>query len=153
MLGIRQEVGFEAQAAMELEMLADSSIAHGTAGYDQVIAQISGAGTISLTPLITAIVNDLIAGETKAVTAAKFHRTLVEMFVRVATSARDEYGIGTVALSGGVYQNTLFFELMLRRLQETGFAVLTHAQVPTNDGGLALGQIAVANAVLNEKAD
>ena len=55
---------------------------------------------------------------------------------------------GTVALSGGCFQNRVLFEDVLRRLEAEGFAVLTHAQVPANDGGLALGQAAIAAAHL-----
>jgi len=73
--------------------------------------------------------------------------------VQSALVAREKHGIGAVGLSGGVYQNTLFFELMLRRLQEAGFDVLTHTLLPTNDGGLALGQVVVADAVLRRSAE
>lgn len=148
LLGIRPEVNFEAQAAMELEMLADTNLAYESSGYADVIEQIPATGAIPLAPLVASIVGDFTRREGVSSIAARFHRTLVEMFVRAAIHARERYGIRTVALSGGVYQNTLFFELMLRRLQKGGFTILTHTQVPTNDGGLALGQIVAADAML-----
>jgi hydrogenase maturation protein HypF len=76
--------------------------------------------------------------------AAAFHVTLVEMFAGAAERVRERTGLGTVALSGGVFQNRLFLRLMRDRLRVGGFRVLTHQQVPANDGGLSLGQAVVA---------
>jgi hydrogenase maturation protein HypF len=68
--------------------------------------------------------------------------------VNVSARVRNEKSCNRVALSGGVYQNRLFFEYMMRRLTEEGFDVLSHSLVPTNDGGIALGQAVIANATL-----
>jgi hydrogenase maturation protein HypF len=90
-------------------------------------------------------VNDLRADITRERIAARFHRTLVELFVAAARAARQATGIQRAGLSGGVFQNVFFFAAMLRRLQEEGFEVITHRQVPMNDGGLALGQVVIAD--------
>jgi hydrogenase maturation protein HypF len=67
--------------------------------------------------------------------------------VQAARQAKKITGINRIGLSGGVYQNAFFFSNMLRRLQEEGFEVLAHRQVPANDGGLALGQVVIADAI------
>lgn len=76
--------------------------------------------------------------------ALGFHRAVAEMIAEVAERVRHETGIGQVALSGGVFQNSLLVDLATDRLAGRGFEVLTHRTVPANDGGLALGQAAVA---------
>jgi hydrogenase maturation protein HypF len=93
-------------------------------------------------PLLQAIVADLRAGVPIAEIARAFHRAVVDAMVGVAT----DRGIGTVVLSGGVFQNALLVELASTRLGALGFEVLTHRLVPPNDGGLSLGQAYLAIA-------
>lgn len=143
MLDIRQEVSYEAQAAIELEMIADET---DDDFYSDSLFEKSSAGSISIIPLIQCVVNDIHKNERKEQIAAKFHNTLVELFLQIVCTARDATSINRVGLSGGVYQNVFFFTTMLKRLQEEGFEVLTHRQVPTNDGGIALGQVVIADA-------
>ena len=85
--------------------------------------------------------------------AARFHKGLARAIVAMATklAGRDHDGgprFDTVALSGGCLQNRILFEEVVRRLKQENFVVLTHAQVPANDGGLALGQAAIGAAHL-----
>jgi hydrogenase maturation protein HypF len=94
------------------------------------------------------MVDDLIKREAAPHIAAKFHVTLAEIILTVCSRIRDLTGLGRVALSGGVFQNVLLLTQVVRRLQARGFTVYTHSQVPPNDGGIALGQVAVANAIL-----
>jgi hydrogenase maturation protein HypF len=143
-LGIRGEVSFEAQAAMQLEAIS-TDLAR-TRPYAVLLDGVGQSGAIPVTPLIRALVKDLRDGVALAEIAARFHVSLAELFIARVKLVRQEYGLTCVALSGGVYQNLLFFDHMLRRLNEEQFAVVTHLRVPTNDGGLALGQIAVADA-------
>jgi hydrogenase maturation protein HypF len=86
------------------------------------------------------VVEDVRRGVPPGTIAARFHNALVAGIVRVA----DEVGCGTVALSGGCFQNRVLTEGALAALQAAGFTVLLHRQVPPNDGGIALGQLAVA---------
>ena len=144
LLDLGDRISYEAQAAIALEMIADC----GDSGYYDATLEQEACGELKTTPLIRALVDDMTTGTDKAVIAARFHRTLAESLVRAAVVARERHNINTVGLSGGVYQNKLFFETMLNLLHEHGFRVLTHTQVPTNDGGLALGQAVVANARL-----
>jgi hydrogenase maturation protein HypF len=80
----------------------------------------------------------------KEVIAKRFHNTVVEIITSLAEKLRKETGLSAVALSGGVFQNTLLLEEAFRRLEERGFSVLIHQLVPPNDGGIPLGQVAAA---------
>jgi hydrogenase maturation protein HypF len=80
------------------------------------------------------------------VIGARFHSGVVDLVVALAVLARDEGGGGTVALTGGVFQNALLLSGARRKLRASGFTVLCHRNVPPNDGGLALGQVVVAAA-------
>jgi len=144
LLGLGDRINYEAQTAIALEMIADCT--H-QGRYDSALGG-KVSGMLSVVPLIRAVVDDVKSGCDKAVIAARFHGTLAELLVRAAVAARERQQINTVGLSGGVYQNKLFFETMLNLLQKQGFHVLTHTRVPANDGGLALGQAVVANARL-----
>jgi hydrogenase maturation protein HypF len=77
-----------------------------------------------------------------------FHKMLVDLFTHVAEEARKQTGISTVALSGGVFQNSFLFEHLARKLKSQGFLVLSHSKVPANDGGISFGQVAVAQSLL-----
>jgi len=142
-LGIRSEVTYEAQAAVELEMVADENE---TGLYREALKELRAEQELEWAPLIMGVVNSFLSGEGISRISAKFHRTLAEIFLSAAISARQNSGIEVVGLSGGVFQNNLILTFLSQRLAEEGFQVLTHSQVPTNDGGISLGQVAVANA-------
>ena len=145
LLGVRSQIQYEAQAAIELEMALDEAV---DAVYPDALTKTNAHGAMPVTPLLRAMVADITRGGSAGGVAAKFHWSLAEIFLRAACDARARYRINRVGLSGGVFQNVAFFTYLLRRLRDEGFEVLTHADVPTNDGGLALGQVVVANAKL-----
>jgi hydrogenase maturation protein HypF len=95
-------------------------------------------------PMIEAILEDLQNGIDRGMMAARFHNALVAAAVDVAQTT----GAERVALSGGCFQNRFLTERLASRLEERGHRVLLHRQVPPNDGGISLGQIAVAAATL-----
>ncbi len=144
MLGLRGEITYEAQAAIELEMLTDE---HEPGWWPEALPA-SFSDALEVRAIIRRIVEEMEQGTPREKIAMRFHRTLAELFVRSAVAAREASGCERVGLSGGVFQNTLLFELMLDRLRAEKFEVLTHRQVPANDGGIALGQIAIATARL-----
>jgi hydrogenase maturation protein HypF len=146
LMGLKREVSYEAQAAMLLEMAIGGYEASQGDWYQDAAPESFSGGPIGIAPLIRAIVGDLRRSETCARIAARFHRTLVELYVQAAVAAEASSGIGTVGLSGGVFQNVYLFELMVERLKRENFNVLTHRHVPANDGGLALGQVVIADA-------
>ena len=94
--------------------------------------------------MLSALVADLRRGTPAAVLAARFHRAVARAVAEICRRARQDTGLATVALSGGVFANALLEEECARLLTEEGFAVLRHGEVPPNDGGLALGQLVVA---------
>jgi hydrogenase maturation protein HypF len=98
--------------------------------------------------MVRGVVADLLAGVPAAVVSGRFHATLVDLFTRLCAALRLETGIGRVALSGGVFQNLLLFTGLKEGLEKQGFTVLSHTRVPTNDGGIALGQAVAAAALL-----
>ena len=138
LLGIRDTINYEGQAAIELEQHADPSVC-GT-------YPMSAHDTLPCAELIRAIVDDLLRGEPTPVIAARFHNAVADAVTNTCALIRDETGIGVVALSGGVWQNLLLATRTMNSLRARGFRVLTHARVPCNDGGISLGQAAVAAA-------
>lgn len=139
LLGICNQVNYEGQAAIELEAAADPDE---TGVYDFGLE----GEVMDPAPLIAALVADLRRGERIPALAARFHNTLAEMILSVCRKVRVSSGCEDVALSGGVWQNVTLLRRTLARLSGEGFRVLVHSQVPPNDGGLALGQAAVAAA-------
>jgi hydrogenase maturation protein HypF len=159
-LGVRDAINYEGQAAVELEQLADplepawysAGIAEGEVSGE--IGKVGGIEEIEEghqlrvlgADLIRAIVDDLHDGVGPAVVAARFHNGVADAIARTCAILRARTGLGVVALSGGVFQNLLLLDRTASRLEADGFRVLVHGQVPPNDGGISLGQVAVAAA-------
>jgi hydrogenase maturation protein HypF len=141
--GIRNQVNFEGQAAMELEMLA-ADAAGSTYEYKWLSED---AYKILPAPIILGVVKDLQDGKPVADISAKFHRTLICLFVDLCTVLRKERDLNRVVLSGGVFQNSTLLTGLANALEARNFSVFSHQQVPTNDGGISLGQAVVAAAV------
>jgi hydrogenase maturation protein HypF len=140
LLGLRDHVAFEAQAAMELEALAEPE-----ADMIYPTALVTGETTVvRTTDVVRGVVNDLLREVPAARIAARFHATLADVLAQVCGRIRERTGTTTVALSGGVFQNIWLLKAAIERLDARGFEVYSHRQVPTNDGGLSLGQAAVA---------
>ena len=146
LLGLREEITYEAQAAIELETLARSSPPANHIYPFAIRDQAIQTGDI-----LAAIIDDLDSGTPKAKIARAFHDTMAEVTARMALDARAKSGIDVVALSGGCFQNRLLQAAAIARLEREGFTVIIHHRVPANDGGLALGQAVVAAARLNSE--
>jgi hydrogenase maturation protein HypF len=142
LLGVRDVITYEGQAAIELEHLSDLD----ELGSYPVPTGAEPVGRVQVGALVRAIVDDVRRGTEVPVVAARFHNALADVVLGVSGRLRDERGLGVVALSGGVFQNALLLTRCLDRLEGAGFRVLTHRQVPPNDGGISLGQAAVAVA-------
>jgi hydrogenase maturation protein HypF len=141
--GIRKRVKFEGQAAMELEMLAAEPTGS-IYDYDWISGD---TFKILPAPIIRGVVKDLQKGRSTADISAKFHQTLIRLFADLCTVIRNDRGLDRVVLSGGVFQNSILLTGLTDALEKQRFTVLSHRQVPTNDGGIALGQAVVAAAV------
>ncbi|HVU02465.1 MAG TPA: carbamoyltransferase HypF [Polyangiaceae bacterium] len=132
---------YEGEAAMRLETLAARRPPE--AAYPVELSP--GAPlVVDTASLVRAVVEDVRSGRDPSVVARRFHSWVVEMVVAVCTCLRDRHGLGRVALSGGVFANAILSDEIPRSLEDVGFIVLSHRVVPPNDGGLALGQLAVA---------
>ncbi|KUN81196.1 carbamoyltransferase HypF [Streptomyces griseoruber] len=146
--GVCHLAGYEAQAAVELEAAALRAPAGDTTAYAFALRapQEGGRGAVRAdpAPVLAAVVRDLRAGHTSATVAARFHRGVTALVRRMCALARERHGLGTVALTGGVFANTLLSTACAAALREDGFTVLRHRLVPPGDGGLALGQLMVA---------
>jgi hydrogenase maturation protein HypF len=161
-LGVRDEINYEGQAAVELEQLADPAergayhadlTGPGSAGPGSAGPGSAGPGSagdpalrIAGADLIRAVVEDLAARTDRSVIAARFHNGVAELITDCCLLLRERYGLSTVALSGGVFQNLLLLRAAVSRLEARGFGVLVHSRVPCNDGGISLGQAVVAAA-------
>ncbi len=153
LIGLQQEVSFEGQAAMALEFEADQierdayPIAVVQQNADDVFSLPDGPAPpliLDWQPMMEAILADQRAGIARGIIAARFHGALVDAIVAVARIV----GEPRVALTGGCFQNRLLTERAADRLERAGFEVLLHRLVPPNDGGISLGQVAVAAARL-----
>ncbi|MEU0518208.1 carbamoyltransferase HypF [Streptosporangium sp. NPDC006007] len=141
-LGLRDTAGHEGQAAVALEQRADP------AEVTAYPVRLSGGDPLLIQAgdLVRAVVEDLRCGTDPAVVSARFHNGLAAATAAGCVRLRADTGVGTVALSGGVFQNRLLLDRLVRVLRHHGFRVLTHRHVPPNDGGISLGQAAVAAA-------
>ena len=141
LLGVRDEVSYEGQAAIELEQLADPAE---TGAYAVCLRRAPATFEIRGADLVRAAVEDLHGGIPAPTIAARVHNGLAEVIVRGCQAVRERSGLDTVALSGGVFQNVLLVGRAVDRLASERFRVLCHRQVPPNDGGISLGQAVVA---------
>ena len=137
LIGLRQVATYEGQAAIELEAAADPNET-GAYAFDLTADQFSAS------PILQAILSDWRAGTPIPILAARFHNSVAQLCLELSTQIRTATGCQTVALSGGVWQNRLLLTRSQRLLQNAGFKVLIHHNVPTNDGGIALGQALIA---------
>jgi len=140
LIGLHQQISYEAQNAIALETIADPNE---QSSYDFPIED----GQILVSPVIRAIVHDLKHSVSPAVISARFHNGLTACSVCVSERLRSQTGLRQVALSGGVWQNKTLISRTITALKASGFEVFWPRKLPTNDGGVSLGQALVALAV------
>ncbi|MBI9048411.1 MAG: carbamoyltransferase HypF [Anaerolineaceae bacterium] len=141
LIGIRAEVTYEGQAAIELENCMDHA--------DSGVYDIPLDGTqIVLKPLFEQIIGDIYNNIPVSKISARFHRGIAELCLSAAEKVHAQYGSKLIGLSGGVWQNMSLLNLTYSKLTSAGFSCLVHQQVPTNDGGLSLGQSMAAAAFI-----
>jgi hydrogenase maturation protein HypF len=153
-LGIcAQRQSHEGEAAARLEALADADTLlneDDALAYPLSVSMQSARGiaTIGYREMWQGVTSDIASGTPPGVIAARFHKAVAIAIVAMARALAGREQFDTVALSGGCLQNAILLEQAERRLHNAGFSVLTHSIVPCNDGGLSLGQAAVAAARL-----
>ncbi|MCL1885667.1 MAG: carbamoyltransferase HypF [Dehalococcoidia bacterium] len=142
-IGTCESINYEAQAAIELEMAA-TDVPSSTRRYPMEFVQHDGMGIIRFGELFGAILKDIRSHVGQAEIAACFHASLTDTIVDTCRVFSRRSGVNTIALCGGVFQNRLLLQMAMRKLRRAGLHVITHKRVPTNDGGIALGQAAIA---------
>jgi hydrogenase maturation protein HypF len=151
--GIRHRVSYEGQAAMELEWRASDAAPDGNYPFALEAHADGPAGDafrIDTRPLIAAVASDVHNKLCPEHIARRFHSTLVKIIARACRRIREQTGLDVVVLSGGVFMNALLLAEAVERLRADGFRVYRHRQVPPNDGGLCLGQLAIAAAIVGD---
>jgi hydrogenase maturation protein HypF len=141
LLGLRYAVNYEGQAAIELESIAAEST---STWYEFAVE----GNIINADGVIADLALDIIKGVPQPEISAKFHLAVAHMILSVAGRIAKDRKLNRIALSGGVFQNMFLLTKVCTLLRSAGFEVLTHRRVPPNDGGISLGQAAVANALL-----
>lgn len=144
LVGLSDPVSYEGQAAMRLEAMASEATAAGV--YPFAVEESGGRLEVDSRPLVRAVVADVGRDAVPATIARRFHATLAEVVEAVCRRIRDAWGVDTVVLSGGVFMNAVLTEEVPERLRRAGFRAYRHEIVPPNDGGLCLGQLAIAAA-------
>ena len=148
----RDRVDYEAQAAIELEGVAEMGEAADGAGYGLRLERNEGGVLIlNPAPMWQALIGDLRLGVARGVMSARFHVGVADAYAQAAIAAREQTGIEDVCLGGGVFHNRLLTGLLCRRLREAGMVVHLPVRVSPGDGGLSYGQAAVAAALLAER--
>lgn len=142
-INLKHRVSYHSQAAVSLEQIAS-----GSDEKDSYPFSIKN-NIIDYRPIIEKIVYETRSEVPREITARKFHNTITGIIIQVSESVRKETGIDTVALSGGVFQNSILLENSFNRLKEKGFIPLIHQIIPANDGGISLGQAVAAGTISN----
>ncbi|MBC8403489.1 MAG: carbamoyltransferase HypF [Candidatus Marinimicrobia bacterium] len=145
MSGGRQIIHYEGQAAIELMQLSDNVSAE---PFKYEFRQQGNLKLMLVKPLIRAVVKAIQSGCVLGEIGSRFHRTLREMLSTIVQQLRRKYDINTVVVSGGVFQNQILFEALIKDLEKANFSVFSHEKVPTNDGGIALGQALIGRKYL-----
>jgi hydrogenase maturation protein HypF len=158
--GIRAKIRYDGQAAMELEWLANEISSSETYSWkvaeknselvDSPYQHSAPTWILDTRPLIRDIATDVARHIPASIIAQRFHSTVVEMIADICVRIREKWGITKVVCSGGVFMNGLLTSQSCARLSSAGFKVHYHRRVPANDGGLSLGQLAVASKIVGE---
>ncbi|MBU4349042.1 carbamoyltransferase HypF, partial [bacterium] len=143
LIGVRDEISYEGQAAMELESFCASGIKE---RYNFCICKEGEEFIIDPQEIFIDIIADLKKGVDKKVMSAKFHNTVAEFTFGLCGKIRENSGINKIALSGGVFQNKYLTEKVVSLLEDKGFKVYIQRKVPPNDGGISLGQAVIAGS-------
>jgi hydrogenase maturation protein HypF len=144
LIGIKDIINYEGQAAIELEAKIKP-------GNYQLYPYEIDDSIIKTDQIIRGILEDRVSKIDIGIISAKFHNTIIDIILKVCCSLREKHGINKVALSGGVFQNAYLLSNSIDKLEEAGFEVFTQSLFPSNDGGIALGQIVAASLMIENK--
>ena len=145
-IGLKNRISYEGEAAINLEAI---SCTNEDGKYTYRIDVVEEKFIINTNDIIKEIMNDIKDKIQINVIAKRFHNTVIDFSIQMCILIRDKYEINAVGLSGGVFQNRIIFEGIYNKLIQCGFEVYTHSDIPCNDGGIALGQLVIANHKVN----
>lgn len=143
LLNLRHKVSYDGQAAIELEAIAETALDEGSYSY-KILFHADAPSQLDFSPMFPDILADIDAALQSAVIARRFHVTVASAATDICLHIADSTGLDRVILSGGVFQNRLLSEMVYTSMTKNGLQVFTHRLVPPNDGGIALGQAAIA---------
>lgn len=143
LIGLRDEVHFEGQAAMELESMCQPKY---TQHYPYQIEETPAGLNVNLEQMFHGLIHDMAAGEPINKIVTQFHNTITEFTLSMCLKIRKHFHLHTAVLSGGVFQNVFLLERTIRKLKEKNFEVFIHQKMPPNDACISLGQAVIANA-------
>ena len=146
-MGLRRNVSFEGQAAMELEAKAELA---GEVLPFEILHNLNDSYILDMSAVIRAIVENVFAGKNIGELASAFHATLTAAFAAMSMEIRKATDISRVVLSGGCFQNRILLEGTVTELKKKDFEVYYHSQVPANDGGVSLGQAVIAGSIIKK---
>lgn len=152
-LGICEFISYEGQASIELESIIPKNYIysnHPEDYYEFDIISVHGKFIIMPYKIIDGIISDLQSGTSKGYISWKFHNSIVNFSIKLCEKIRTQSCINEIVLSGGVFQNKYLFENIINELEKSKFKVYTHKYFPSNDGGISLGQIVIANEKANK---
>ena len=138
---------YQAEAAMRLEQLASIAL------FDTKVYPNNVLGDWDMPSIFQGMLTDIKDNVDTAIVAMRFHRSLVAQLVAISQRYANETNLNKVLLAGGVFQNRLLSELLIKELEEKGLDVYYPTTIPCNDGGVAVGQLAIAAARLNKEKD
>jgi hydrogenase maturation protein HypF len=142
LVGLRDRIAYEGQAAIELEQCLEPT----TEIYTYELREAKGRLLLSPTSIFAQVFADVAAGVSPGVVSGKFHQTLVVMFAEACQRVAEQYGLQRVVCSGGVFQNVYLLKNLEKRLQTAGLDVYTPQLIPANDACISLGQAVVGAA-------
>lgn len=147
LIGLRQVITYDAQAAIELENIAASDIDDQSYSYS-IYENSNDLLELDYRGIISDLLIDKKYGTSASIMSARFHNTISESTVDMLLRLRNKYHINQIVLSGGVFENTYLLESAYQKLKKEGFSVYFNGQIPINDSGISVGQLAIANEYL-----
>lgn len=148
MLNIRKHISYEGQASIELEAVLNKNI-HDSYTFKVFVED--ERYIIDTSDLICKIFEDILAEKKASYISAKFHNTIIEISVHICCVIRNKTSINKVCLSGGVFQNNYLTTRLKKNLKDNNFEVFVHKNIPTNDSGISVGQLYIADSILSNR--
>jgi hydrogenase maturation protein HypF len=148
-LGICSKISFEGQASMELEALIEDGDSDDF--YPYSVFEKEGLFIFDPSPVIKGLITDKTQAIKTSIMARRFHNSIVKVSVDICRAIRNKTGLAKTALSGGVFQNSYLLKNLTEALTKEGFTVYTHSIIPSNDGGVSIGQIIIANEHIKQE--